>query len=91
MKNIAFPDDDRLSFWGTSYQFDHVFEPRTPQAKASPIKARGHIIILVLSSTLNWCRFGGHERDTNAMKCNKNKTLRVELTGIAEMRYTRLS
>lgn len=33
MSKISYPDEDRLMFWGTSYQFDNVFGPGTPQAK----------------------------------------------------------
>lgn len=34
MANIAYPDVDRLMFWGMPYQFDYVFGPGTTQAQA---------------------------------------------------------
>ncbi|CAM9779321.1 unnamed protein product [Ascophyllum nodosum] len=34
MANIAYPDEDKLTFWGVPFQFDYVFGPSTKQAKA---------------------------------------------------------
>lgn len=33
MVNITYPDVDRLTFWGTPYQFDYVFGPGTNQTQ----------------------------------------------------------
>lgn len=58
MGNIAYPDDDRLSFWGVPYQFDHVFGPGTEQSKVNMRATAQKILCDVLAYT-SFCAICG--------------------------------